>query len=107
MGCQSGTVLHLPYAFRADEERLTTVNSMDTVNSNAAVKGPAESPSTMQPNAEYDPGKMLQVIQHHPAMCVAAAHWAEELAAMNPERHRAALGNVLIKVAQKGQSWSS
>jgi len=100
--CQSGTVLHLPYAFSADEERLASVKGPGEATGEATCEAAA-----MQPNAEYDPGKMLQVIQHHPAMCVAATFWAEELAAMNPSRHRASLGGALAKMAHTAQSWAS
>mmetsp|Transcript_40101 Transcript_40101/g.93120 ORF Transcript_40101/g.93120 Transcript_40101/m.93120 type:complete len:501 (-) Transcript_40101:74-1576(-) len=93
--CQSGTVLHLPYVISANDGVLTESRSL------------AEDALVMTPNKDYDPGKMLQVIQHHPAMCAAASHWAEELATLNPRHHRRQLGGVLMRLAQTGQTWAS
>jgi len=93
--CQSGAVLHLPFAFRADEERL-----------HATGERRAAAPE-MEPNEHYDPGMMLQVIQGHPAMCIAAAHWADVLSSLDPGRHRSQLGPVLHRVAATGESWAA
>lgn len=97
--CQSGTILHLPYAFKAQCERLDgTEGPIDT---------PTEQSAAMTPNADYDPGKMLQVIQSHPAMCAAAVFWAQELAALDPERHEQHLGAVLSQVSNSARAWAS
>jgi len=91
--CQSGTVLHLPYAYSTCEGLL------------ASSKAPRVSPS-MEPNRHYDPGKMLHVIRQHPAMCAAAVFWAEELAVMNPSHQMSLLGGAMMRVAQSGHSWA-
>lgn len=56
--CHSGTILDLPYVFKADDESLE-----------AADNGTAQ----MTMNPDFDFGKVLQIIQDHPALCVGAA----------------------------------
>merc|ERR1711879_366333 len=51
--CHSGTILDLPYVFKADDENLDDPN--------------------MQPNPDFDFGKIMQVIKDHPVRCAAAA----------------------------------
>merc|ERR1719440_1708414 len=92
--CQSGTILHLPYAFRAQSERLDHKSQPNDKPTEAAA---------MTPNADYDSGKMLQVIQSHPAMCAAAVHWAKELASLDPVRHDQQLGTVLSQVSHSAR----
>lgn len=96
--CQSGTILHLPYAFKAQSERL---DGMDGPSDQA------QEEVAMTPNADYDPGKMLQVIQTHPAMCAAACFWAKELTALDPSRHENQLGSVLSQVSTSARTWVS
>lgn len=84
--CQSGTILHLPYAFKAERHEATT---------NAA----------LQHNEDYDSGKMLQVIQSHPAMCAAAFHWAQKLTVQDPERHGVRKSPLLTHVAASARKW--
>jgi len=57
--CHSGTILDLPYVFKADDPSLE-----------AAENG--EVSSTM-PNSQFNFGKLMRVIQANPGMCAAAA----------------------------------
>mmetsp|Transcript_118465 Transcript_118465/g.295595 ORF Transcript_118465/g.295595 Transcript_118465/m.295595 type:complete len:514 (+) Transcript_118465:56-1597(+) len=57
--CHSGTILDLPYVFKADEEGLDAVESGQVNN--------------LMPNADFDLGKMLQCIKDHPALAAGGA----------------------------------
>lgn len=57
--CHSGTIFDLPYTFKADEDSLQAVSDGNVTH--------------MQPNGDFDFGKVLQVIQDHPGACIAAA----------------------------------
>jgi len=57
--CHSGTILDLPFMFKADDDSLAAVEE--------------GSVSEMQQNPDFDFGKVLQVIKDHPALCAAAA----------------------------------
>jgi len=93
--CQSGTILHLPYAYRADQDA-------------ESLSGSDRDLEVMTPNEDYDPGLMLQVIQTHPAMCAAASIWAKELQAMGQARthDRGPSGSILEQIAQSGKAWA-
>jgi len=76
--CHSGTILDLPYMFKADDSSLQ-----------AAEDGTAE----MQENPDFDFGKVFEVIKNHPALCAAAAvAGAAAMAAMGPEGRQEAVG---------------
>jgi len=56
--CHSGTILDLPYMFKADE---------------ASLQGAQEGSVEMGENPSFDFGKVLEVIKKHPGLCAAAA----------------------------------
>jgi len=57
--CHSGTILDLPYMFKADDQTLGTIAQGQV--------------ATMQPNPQFDFGKVLQILQKHPMLVVGAA----------------------------------
>lgn len=102
--CQSGTVLHLPFVFKASAAAWSGGAVEADAASAAGAVGRSRGDSVMEPNADYDADKMLQVIKAHPAMSLAASFWAEDLAAQDPSRYGAQLGSALSRVAQ---AWAS
>merc|ERR1712190_199358 len=55
--CHSGTILDLPYIFIADSDNLEAVNNGSITH--------------VQPNGNFDFGKVLQIIQDLPGMAAA------------------------------------
>lgn len=88
--CHSGTILDLPYMFRADEESLQAVND-GTMNQ-------------MQMNPDFDFGKVLQVIQDHPGACVAAAAVLGVAACAMGSEKRGQFGSALMNFAKQAMS---
>lgn len=83
--CHSGTILDLPYVFTATSQGLDDAGS-----------GIVES---TQPNPEFDFGKLLQVIQEHPAICAAAAVACGVAFALMPAEKRSSLGGAFLNFA--------
>merc|ERR1719330_415470 len=56
--CHSGTILDLPYVFKANAESIQAVEDGDV--------------PSMQPNGNFDFGKLLQVVKDNPKLCAGA-----------------------------------
>jgi len=69
--CHSGTILDLPFMFRADDQSLSAVEN-------------GQSGMTMNPG--FDFGKMLQVFKENPVLAVGAAIGGAALMCMGSER---------------------
>merc|ERR1712151_553510 len=82
--CHSGTILDLPFLFKANEDNIQEVND--------------GSFSNLQPNGNFDFGKVFQVIKDHPGHCAAAAAVAGIVYfAAGPEKSKS-IGTTLLGV---------
>lgn len=77
--CHSGTILDLPYRFTMDSDDAEPV---------------------MQQNPDFDFGKIMQVIQDHPAACAAAAVCAGVAYACMGDEKREQVGGMLMGMAK-------
>lgn len=76
--CHSGTILDLPYMFKADD---------------ASLQGVQDGSVGMSENPDFDFGKVLEVIKKHPGLCAAAAvAGGTAFACMPAEQKQEAMG---------------
>lgn len=62
--CHSGTILDLPYTFKADDQGIAAIE--------AAAEAEDEAPLEMTPNANFDLGMMMDAAQDHPYLAAGA-----------------------------------
>jgi len=84
--CHSGTILDLPYMFKADDGSLAAVED--------------GSFSTMQENPNFDFGKVLQIIHDHPVLAAAAVLAGGVAFACMGEENRSKVGGVVLSMAK-------